>query len=215
MIPASFSYIRAASLDAALGELSDGTKIIAGGQSLLPLLKLRMASVDRLVDIGRLSELKGVRDLTDGGVEIGALATYAEVMATTRLDFAREAIEQIGDLQVRNVGTVGGSIAHADPASDAPALALALDYSAVLRSRRGERLVPLDGFFLGPFQSAIEPDEILTEVRLPAMPAGAGYAFEEFARRHGDFALVGIAALSATSRGSPSRWVPIRFVTFP
>jgi len=204
MIPASFSYIRAASLDAALGELSDGTKIIAGGQSLLPLLKLRMASVDRLVDIGRLSELKGVRDLTDGGVEIGALATYAEVMASTRLDFAREAIEQIGDLQVRNVGTVGGSIAHADPASDAPALALALDYSAVLRSRRGERLVPLDGFFLGPFQSAIEPDEILTAIRRGPLPAGIGGAYTKLAQPASGYSIVGVCAVVARSSGKVS-----------
>lgn len=204
MIPAPFTYTRAASLDAALGELGDGTKVIAGGQSLLPLLKMRLASTERLVDIGRLTELKGVRELSDGGLEIGALTTYAEVMDTTRLDFAREAIDQIGDLQVRNRGTVGGSIAHADPASDAPALALALDYSAVIRSRRGERVVPLDGFFLGPFQTAMEPDEILTAIRRGPLPAGIGGSYQKLAQPASGYSIVGVCAVVARSGGTIS-----------
>ena len=149
---AAFSYQRATSLDDALAALANGdTKVIAGGMSLLPLMKLRLASPGTLVDIGRLSELKGIRPTADGGLEIGALATYADILASTSLPIAIECISRIGDIQVRNRGTVGGSISHADPASDLPALGLALDYSVVLRSSRGERSVPLDGFFEGAF----------------------------------------------------------------
>ena len=161
MIPAAFSYQRVSSLDEAVSALAGGdAKVLAGGQSLLSLMKLRLANPDKLVDIGRLSELKALGQTGDGGYETGALATYAEVIAATKLDFARECLEQIGDVQVRNRGTIGGSISHADPGGDVPALALALDYSAVLRSSRGERTVPLDGFFTGAFQTVMQPDEI-------------------------------------------------------
>ena len=125
--------------------------------SLLPLMKLRLASPETLIDIGRLEELKGAKALPDGGFEMGALVTYAEVLETTSLDFAKDTILGIGDVQVRNRGTVGGAIAHADPASDLPALGLALDYSVVLRSARGERVVPLDGFFEGRSRPASPP----------------------------------------------------------
>ena len=124
MIPAAFGYHRASSVDDALAAISaagGGAKVIAGGQSLLPLMKLRLASADTLVDIGRLDELKGVRPQPDGGLEIGALTTYAEVLDSTALQIAVEAISDIGDVQVRNRGTVGGAVAHADPASDLPA----------------------------------------------------------------------------------------------
>ena len=135
MIPAAFEYRRAASLDDALTALAGGdAKVLAGGMSLLPLMKLRLAAPGTLVDIGRLTELKGARSTPDGGFEVGALTTYAEALEATPLGFAADCIRGIGDVQVRNRGTVGGAIAHADPASDLPALGLALDYEVVLRS---------------------------------------------------------------------------------
>ena len=206
MIPAAFAYDRPATLDEALGLLSKngGSKVLAGGQSLLPLLKIRLASAERLIDIGRLDELKGVRHLDGGGVEVGALTTYRELMAETRLDWARKAIEGIADVQVRNRGTIGGSIAHADPASDIPALAMALDYSAVLRSARGERVVPLDEFFKGPFETAMEPDELLVSIRRGRLPEGVGGAYANLEQPASGYSLVGVAAVVGRSGGSVS-----------
>src|SRR4029077_18172201 len=144
VIPAAFDYRRPTSVDEALKAISGGdAKVIAGGQSILPLLKMRLASADTLVDIGRLADLRGMRELPDGGYEVGALTTYADIISGTKLAWVADAVEGIGDVQVRNRGTVGGSISHCDPASDLPAVALALDYSVVLRSDRGERTTPL------------------------------------------------------------------------
>jgi carbon-monoxide dehydrogenase medium subunit len=206
MIPAAFDYVRAASVDEAIRALAEpGSKVIAGGQSLLPLLKMRLAHVDRLIDIGRLGELKGVRALPDGGLEIGALTTYAEVIAATMagpaLDWTREALEHIGDTQTRNRGTVGGAVSHADPAMELPAVGLALDYSAVLRSSRGERVVPLDGFFLGPFHTAIEPDELLVALRRGPLPTGAGGAYRSIEQAASGYAIVGVAAVMGHRHG--------------
>ena len=205
MIPAAFDYQRATTIDDAVRSIgTDGVKVIAGGQSLLPLLKLRLARADKLVDIGRIKELRSMRELPDGGYEVGALTTYADIIATTGLDWVREATEQIGDVQVRNRGTVGGSIAHADPASDAPAISLALDYSAVLRSVRGERVVPLDGFFRGPFQTAMESDELLVAIRRPPLPTGARGAYRSLEQPASGYSMVGVAAVIATTGGSIS-----------
>lgn len=204
MIPAAFEYQRAASLDEAIAAVGGGAKVIAGGQSLLPLLKLRLASADRLVDIGRIDGLKGYRPMPDGGVEIGALTTYAEWQAATTVPAVAEAIDLIADVQVRNRGTVGGAIAHADPASDLPAIALVFDGSAVLRGPGGERVVPLDQFFEGPFTTAIRPDEILVAIRRPPVPDGAGFAFRKMAHPASGYSIVGAAALVALSGGSVS-----------
>jgi aerobic carbon-monoxide dehydrogenase medium subunit len=205
VIPVAFDYQRPVSLDDALGALAGGdAKVLAGGMSLVPLMKLRLARPARLVDIGRLSELKGASPTADGGYQVGALATYAEVLAATTLDFARDCISQIGDVQVRNRGTVGGSIAHADPASDLPALALALDYSVVLRSARGERVVPLDGFLTGAFTSAMAPDEILTALRRGPLPAGARGAYRKLPNPASGYSVVGVCAVVASSGGSVS-----------
>ena len=180
MIPAAFDYVRPGSIEeAAQAAGQPGAKVIAGGQSLLPLMKLRLARPTTLVDIGRIAGLVGTRYTEDGGAEIGALTTYAQVMDETQLEWARDAVANIGDVQVRNRGTIGGSVAHADPASDAPAILLALDYSAVLRSARGERVVPLDGFFTGAFTTTAEADEILVAVRRPRLPDGVGGAYEK------------------------------------
>ena len=204
MIPAAFEYTRASSVADAVAAVGGGAKVIAGGQSLLPLLKMRLTSADKLVDIGRLSELKGYRSTPDGGVEIGALTTYAEWQAETTFPGMAEVIDQIADVQVRNRGTIGGSIAHADPASDFPAIALVFDGTAVLRGPGGERVVPLDGFFEGPFQTGIRPDEILVAVRRGPVPQGAGFAYRKLAQPASGYSIVGIAALIAMTGGSIS-----------
>ena len=205
MIPAAFDYRRASSLEDALAALGDGTtKVLAGGMSLLPLMKLRLASPGALIDIGRLDELKGFGPTADGGFEIGALTTYAEVLESTMLDFVRDCISGIGDIQVRNRGTLGGAISHADPASDAPALGLALDYSAVLRSSGGERTVPLDGFFESAFQTGIAPDEILVKLIRGPLPAGAAGSYQKMKHPASGYAIVGVCAVVASSGGSIS-----------
>ena len=203
MIPAAFGYRRATSLDDALAALAGGNaKVLAGGMSLLPLMKLRLAQPATLVDIGRLSELKGSGPTGDGGFFVGALATYADILETTQLGFARDCILGIGDVQVRNRGTVGGAISHADPASDLPALGLALDYSVVLRSSRGERTVPLDGFFTGAFQTGIAPDEILVKVVRGPLPAGAAGSYLKMEHPASGYSIVGVCAVIASSGGS-------------
>jgi carbon-monoxide dehydrogenase medium subunit len=205
MIPAAFGYRRASSLDDALSALADGNaKVLAGGMSLLPLMKLRLASPGTLVDIGRLDELRGSGPTSDGGFSVGALATYADILETTRLDFARQCILGIGDVQVRNRGTVGGAISHADPASDLPALALALDYSVVLRSARGERTVPLDGFFEGAFATGIAPDEILVRIVRGPLPAAAAGSYQKMEHPASGYSIVGVCAVIASSGGSIS-----------
>lgn len=208
MIPAAFAYERPANLAEALALLerhSGSAKVLAGGQSLLPLLKLRLARVERLIDIRRLSELKGIRD-HDGGLALGALTTYRELLESeavrARYPLIVEATEDIADLQVRNVGTVGGAVAHCDPASDLPAVLLALEASVVLRSQAGERVLPLDAFLQGPFTTACGPNEILTEIRLPAPPPGAGMAYRHLEQPASGYSIVGVAAVVARRAGS-------------
>ena len=194
MIPASFGYTRAASLSDAVAAVGGGAKVIAGGQSLLPLMKLRLASPERLVDIGRLAELKGYRHTADGGVEIGALTTYAEWQAATDVPEVAAAIDLIADVQVRNRGTLGGAIAHADPASDASAIVLAFEGQAVLRGPGGDRVVPLDGFFESAFQTGMRPDEILVAIRRGPLRPGTRFAYRKLAQKASGYPIVGIAA---------------------
>ena len=203
MIPAAFAYDRAASVDEALGLLvthGADAKIIAGGQSLLPLMKLRLARPDRLIDIGRVDALKGLRQLPSGGAAIGPLTTYAELLADSRVmrfELFADALPNIGDVQVRNRGTIGGSIAHADPAADMPALLLVLDAELVIRSaHRGERIIPIDGFFHGAFTTDLAPDELITEIRLPSAPRGDfGSAYRMLEQPASGFAIAGVAAV--------------------
>ena len=204
MIPAPFTYQRVASLDEAVEALaaSEGSaKVIAGGMSLLPLMKLRLAQPGALIDIGRVEELRHHGPTPDGGYELGALATYADIIEDTPLGFARDCLLGIGDIQVRNRGTIGGAISHADPASDAPALALALDYSVVLRSKRGERTEPVDGFFEGAFQTAISPDEILVKAVRGPLPAGSGGSYQKMEHPASGYSIVGVAAVVAMDGG--------------
>ena len=211
MIPAAFSYTRPASLGEALDQLAAGAgsaKVLAGGQSLVPLLRLRLARADALVDIGAISELRTIRELPDGGVAIGALATYREVLesglASGRVPLLAMTIPGIGDVQVRNRGTLGGSIAHADPASDIPAVALALEASIVVRSKRGERVIAAADFFQGAFTTDLADDELLTEIRIPAQPAGAGMAFRRLEQKASGYSIVGVAAVVGRTAGSVS-----------
>lgn len=211
MIPAQFDYTRPASIEEALKILArqdPGTKVISGGMSLLPLLKLRLAEVGTLVDIGRLPELQGIREGADGGVVIGSAVTYREVLESAlvaeRAPLLREIIEDIGDVQVRNRGTLGGSVAHADPASDIPAAVLALDAKLALRSVEGQLAGPVDGFFLGAFDTRLKPSQLLVEIRIPPMPAGCGSAYKQLTQPASGYSMVGVAAVVGWSAGAVS-----------
>lgn len=204
MIPNTFDYQRAGSLDEALSLVgAPGTKVIAGGMSLLPLMKLRLASPERLVDIGRLAELRGVRQLADGRLAIGALTTYSELADSPARHYGLigDALPAIGDVQVRNRGTVGGSVAHCDPASDLPAVLLALDAEIVARSKRGEHVYTADGFFTGAFTTALADDELVTEIRLPGPRDDAGSAFVALSQRASGYSIAGVAAVVIKSGG--------------
>ena len=201
MIPTAFDYEIATSLDHAQSLLRDGgedAKLLAGGHSLLPLMKLRLAQVTMLVDIGRLDELRGVRTEGDG-IAIGALTRHHDLERSALLREAcpllAQAAGQIGDPQVRHRGTIGGSIAHGDPASDLPAVLLALDAELVAGGRDGERTIAAADFFVRPFITALEPDEILTEIRVPRLRDGCGSTYLKFNRRAQDWAIVGVAAI--------------------
>jgi carbon-monoxide dehydrogenase medium subunit len=197
MKPAPFEYHAPTSVDAALQLLSqydDSAKVIAGGQSLVPMLSLRLAYFDHLVDIGRITELRGIRYETDS-VTIGAMTVDAaverEAPLVHRVPLLARATPFIGHFQIRNRGTVGGAIAHADPAAEYPAVALALDAEMETFSPRGGRRLPASTFFRGFWTTALERDELLVGVRFPVWAGRCGFAIREFARRHGDFALAG------------------------
>lgn len=177
---------------------SDG-KVLAGGQSLMPLLNLRLARPAHIVDINALQPEIGQIRADNGGLAIGAMtrqrAAERSSLIAERCPLLAEALPLIGHIQIRNRGTIGGSLAHADPASELPAVAVVLNAELVARSARGERTIPAEGFFVSFLTTALEPDELLVEVRLPGWPEGAGWAYQEVSRRHGDFAMVGVAAL--------------------
>lgn len=201
MIPAAVEYTRAATIEEALDALSGpDASVLAGGQTLIPAMKLRVASPSLLVDIGRL-DLRGV-SVTGDSIRIGALTTWDELLradglAGPALGAIAECISGIGDLQVRNRGTVGGSLAHAHPASDFPAVALAFGASIVLRSPGGERRVDAGEFFLGPFMTAIQDGELLTEIVVPLPAEGSGSAYACVEHPASGYALAGAAALVA------------------
>ncbi len=206
MIPAAFAYARADSVDEAislLAEHGDDAKLLAGGHSLLPLMKLRLATPSVLVDVGRLDDLSFVRD--DGEtLAIGGLTRHHDVehdaVLREHAPLLAAAAGEVGDPQVRHRGTLGGSLAHGDPASDLPAVVLALRGSIVVRGSGGERVIAADDFFRGFLETALTYDEIITEVRVPKT-GGAGWAFEKFNRRAQDWAIVGVAAVGGDTPG--------------
>ncbi len=210
MIPTSFQYVRAKTLNDALKALGKNTKVIAGGHSLLPLLKFRLAQPGMLIDIGQLPQLKGIKKAgAGGGIKIGAATTYRELLESKELTalypLIAEVTEHIGDLQVRNAGTIGGGLAHADPAADMPPVMLVLDATFVLEAKGGKRSVPARKFFKGPFTTALKPTELLTEIQLPAPPTGAGMAYASFEQAASGYALAGAAALIAIAKGMITR----------
>jgi carbon-monoxide dehydrogenase medium subunit len=197
--PATFEYHAPTTMaDAAsmLAELGDGAKVLAGGQSLIPMLALRLTAFDHLVDVGRIAELKGI-ERRDGALWVGAGTTEAAVGASAEVASAvpllAKATPFIGHFQIRNRGTMGGSIAHADPAAEYPAVALALDASMEVVSSTGRRTIAARDFFEGLWSTSMETDELLAGVSYPIWGGRSGFAVEEFARRHGDFAMAGAA----------------------
>ncbi|MGH9117789.1 MAG: FAD binding domain-containing protein [Acidimicrobiales bacterium] len=198
MIPAAFDYVRAGSAEEAislLGEHGDDAKLLAGGHSLLPLMKLRLAAPAVLVDIGRIADLSYIRDAGDH-VAIGALTRYHDIefsdLLREQVPLVSTAIGSVGDPPVRHRGTIGGSAAHGDPASDVPAVLLATGATLVAQGPDGTREISADDFFTGFLETELEPTEVLTEVRVPKA-AGVGFGFQKFNRRAQDWAIVGVA----------------------
>jgi carbon-monoxide dehydrogenase medium subunit len=208
MNPAAFDYVRAESVDHAvsvLAEHGDEAKVLAGGQSLLPLMRLRLATPQVVVDVGRLADLRGVREDGDALV-IGALTTHYEVMNNELVrQHARllaEATATLADPAVRHRGTFGGSLAHADPAGDLPAVALALDAELVAQGPNGRRSIPAREFFVDYLETALSPDELLVEVRVPKLGSGWGFQYQKLHRVAQAWAIVGVAAAVRRDDGS-------------
>jgi carbon-monoxide dehydrogenase medium subunit len=206
VIPAKFDYVRAGSADEAvslIAEHGDEAKFLAGGHSLLPLMKLRLAQPSVLVDIGRLRDLSYVRDGGDH-IAIGALTRHRDVetsdLLKQQVPILPVTASYVGDPQVRHRGTIGGSVAHADPASDLPATLLALNATFVAKGGSGERQIAAKDFFVGFLESALAADELLTEIRVPKTP-GSAWGFQKFNRRAQDWAIVGVAAARSNGTG--------------
>jgi carbon-monoxide dehydrogenase medium subunit len=209
MKPAPFKYHAPTTVDEALTRLAEhgwDAKVLAGGQSLIPMMNFRLAQPAVLVDINPVTELSYIQPTRDGGVRIGAMTRQAQVerdpLVAEAAPMVYAAMPKIAYPAVRSRGTIGGTIAHADPSAELVAASVALDAKFVIRSKRGERMVPADEFFLGLFTTVLEPEELLVEVRLPAMPRHSGWSFLEVARRHHDFALVGVAAVVTMDNGT-------------
>lgn len=201
MKPATFDYHAPTSLDEAVALLQryrGDAKILAGGQSLMPLLNFRLSRPAALVDLNRIPSLAYIRE-DDGQVRLGAMTRQRTIefspLVARKLPLLSEATRLVGHLPIRTRGTIGGSIAHADPSAEYPAVLTALEGDVVARGPKGERVVKAKDLFLTYLTTSLESDEVLVEIRLPAMDMAAGFALEEFARRHGDFAIVAIAAM--------------------
>jgi aerobic carbon-monoxide dehydrogenase medium subunit len=208
MKPAPFEYFDPRTVDEAVALLAthgDDAKVLAGGQSLVPMLALRLARPSVVVDVNRVSGLDDVRH-SGATVSVGALVRQRalERWATERAPLLTTALRHVGHAPIRARGTVAGSVAHADPASELPALLLCLDGAVVARSRRGTRTIAAGDFFQGPLMTALAADELVTETRWTLPAAHAGWGFREMARRHGDFALVGVAVVLTLARGTVS-----------
>jgi CO/xanthine dehydrogenase FAD-binding subunit len=208
MKPPPFDYERPANTNAALASLANHggrAKVLAGGQSLLPMLNLRLVSPEYLIDISRLDELKYIR-VADNELRIGALTTHNTVLKSAdvaaRCPIMVEAYRQVSHHSVRNRGTIGGSLCHNDPAAEMPLVINLLGALLVARSKNGERVVSAEQFFRGHFETALEDDELLTEIRIPIPAKGHGWSFQEVSQRKGDFALVAAAALLTLENGT-------------
>ena len=202
MKPAPFKYYAPATVQEALSHLAEhgwDAKALAGGQSLIPMMNFRLAQPGVIVDLNRIAALSYVQPARDGGIRVGAMTRQNQVerdpLVAQAAPLIHAAMPKIAYPQVRSRGTIGGSIAHADPSAELVAASVALEGQFVLRSSRGERQVAAQDFFLGLFTTVLEPDELLIEIRLPPMPPRSGWSFLEIARRHHDFALVGVAAV--------------------
>lgn len=207
MIPAKFDYVRPASVADAAAALAAGgedAKVIAGGQSLLPLLRLRLSFPDLLVDVGGIEELRGVTDAGDS-LLIGARTSHHQVtrdpLIAQHCGLLAQAAGTVADPAVRHRGTIGGSLAHGDPAGDLPAVVLALDATMIAHGQAGEREIPAAEFFVDYLTTALRPDEILTGVRVPKLGAGWGYRYEKFHRTAQAWAIVGVAAVARRTNG--------------
>ena len=207
MTPAAFEYHAPSSVDAAvalLAELGPDAKLLAGGHSLLPMMKLRFAVPTHLIDLGKVDELRGIRQAGDE-IRIGAMTTEAELLRSPvlaeKLPLLVEGVRSIADPQVRYKGTIGGDISHGDPGNDHPALMLALDASFVLAGPRGERVLKADGYFLGLYTTQLEADELLAEIRIPVPPPGCGWSYQKLKRKTGDFATAATAVMLKMDAG--------------
>ena len=208
MLPSSFEYHRPATLDEALGLLAtygDDAKVLAGGQSLIPIMKLRFATPAQLIDINRIEGLDRIEE-GDGSLRIGALVRHNQLAADdivgARYPTIADAAPQIADPLVRNLGTIGGSLTHADPSGDLGSVMLALGASVILKSSTGEREVPIGEFLVDTFQSSIQPNELLTEIRVPAPATSSGGAYLKLERKVGDYATVAVAIYAELNDGA-------------
>ena len=197
MIPPTFEYLAPSTLEEAAGLLlkyKDEARILAGGQSLIPLLKLRLTRYKYLIDLGRITGLSYIKE-DQGQITIGAMTTHDELLSSTLLrqkwPIFADAENVLGDMQVRNMGTIGGSLSHADPAADLPAVALGLDAEIKTYSAKGERRIKAQNFFKGPFTTSLELGEILSEIRIPTPGMQTGSAYEKFPNKASGFAIVG------------------------
>jgi carbon-monoxide dehydrogenase medium subunit len=207
MKASAFSYARATSVANALellAEHGDGAKVLSGGQSLMPAMNLRLISPEMIVDIGELAELRGIA-VTGQVMKIGALTRHADLLASSEIaahaPLLTKAVAQIAHPAIRNRGTLGGSLAHADPASELPACMVALNATIVVKGQAGARRVPATDFFTGTYETALLAQELLVAVELPVATKNSASFFDEFARRHGDYAIVGLAAQAIMEGG--------------
>jgi len=211
MIPAAFDYVAPRSLPEAVADLvkhGSEAKVLAGGHSLIPLMRLRLSTPSFLVDIGRIRDLSYIRE-ADSHIALGALTTHHEIefseLVKARLPLLQQAAAQIGDPQVRNRGTIGGAAVHADPNGDFPTCLLALDAELIAVGPRGERSIKAQDFFVDTFTSALEPAEILREIRIPRPPSGSSGTYLKFSRRSQDWAIVAVAAQVSLREGRVER----------
>ncbi len=207
MVASAFDYHAPSTVEEALALLNDNAdaKVLAGGHSLIPMMKLRLSEPSALVDIGRIDGLSYINE-SGGALAIGATTSYVDIINSDAVQqnapVLAEAAAIVADPQVRNMGTIGGSLAHSDPAADLPAVMLALGAEMVATSSGGSRTISADDFFVDLFTTALEPNEILTEVRIPAQGAGSGAAYAKMANKASHFAIVGVAASVTVSGGS-------------